>query len=1353
MPKSFLSLWALVLLLGGALRTHAQSGEQTAPAHVSWGVYVEMPSANGATRKVPTFRDAYHGPGELVGTLTLRLPGTVATSAVRDAVYEAFPASDAALLSTATLPGVPAVRLRFGHEARRPYSYVLVQPARRNPQTGQPERLVSFNYVYQIGGNTAVRTTLAGRPHNIQTSVLNSGDWFKIGVPTSGVYKLDREALGKLGLNTGSTDPRRIQIYGNATGMLPQANLAPRPNDLVENDVLLVNDNNDATFDANEFILFYAPGPHTWAIDSTNKVPTGFRHVNNVYADTAYYFVRVGPTNGRRVPTAAVPGGTPTGAPITSFIDRRFYEHDLVNLLHSGRHWLGERFSSGSSQDFAFSADGQPALTDLVVGSTARLRLAVAANGLQASVFQASLNGAALPGSVSVDAISTRAFTTVANTNVGNFTAAITSATTEPKVTVNFTSYDPSPTAGGYLDYLELLVQRQLRLSSSVLEFRSLTLRGAGSVGTYTVDNVGGAQVWEVTNPRRPRAQTLTNGSFLAATDSVREYVAFQPNGSFPVPRRFSDGNHKVPNQNLHALNINGDLDLVIVTYPAYKRQAERLAQHRRDYDGLKVAVVTTKEVYNEYSSGAQDVTAIRDLMKQVYDRNPNPANRHNYLLLFGDASYDYKASAFNDQNEQPGWWKNSRRPFGQDTKLNPDLYNQNMVPTYESRESFVPVAGYRVNAEGVSSYSSEDYYGLLDDSEGNWEEFGLGTYETCDIGVGRLPVRPPRDRRDQATNDDQARQVVDKLIAYDATVSFGKWRNRMTLTADDNDPDIGMAFTIESETIFAPTLQTADLAYNIRKAYLDLYPQVSVAAGQRSPANEAAINDALDQGSLLIGYTGHGGPSGVTDERIITTASLQALTNQNRLTFFVTGTCDLSTYDNPDQTSAGETVLTDNANAGAVGLFTTTRVVYSYQNTQLVNAFYSQVLSRNTAGDLPYLGEASRSAKITAAAGDLNNRNYTLLADPTTRLAYPKQRVLIDSINGRKVVSLQVSLDTLKALSQARISGHIENRGAFNTGFNGTADITIFDKVATVNTLGDQGGAITPVQVQETVVYSGQSRVTSGRFSVKFIVPKDINYSAGLGKISLYAADYTNKVDAQGYQLVPIGGAARNAAGDITPPEVRLFMDDDSFVSGGLTAVNTLLLGKLFDLSGINTSNAGVGHELTATIDNDPAKLVIVNDSYTAAVDDFTRGQIRYNYRSLAPGPHTIKVKAWDTYNNSAEGSVDFIAAQNESLALDHVLNYPNPFSNVTTFHFDHNRVGQVLDVQIQIFTVAGRLVKTLTANVVTSTSHDKTITWNGRDDYEDQLARGVYVYRISVRAGSDNQQVSKFEKLVLLN
>ncbi|TVT40605.1 type IX secretion system sortase PorU [Hymenobacter setariae] len=1357
MQRLFRLFGLLVLLAGWSVPAQAQSsGEQTIATRLSWDTYATLALANGSTRKVPTFQGAYHGPGEAIGTLTLRIPGTVAAGTVRDAVYEPFSTADAALLRTTTLPALPGVRVRYGTEARQPISYALVQPVRRNAQSGQPERLVSFTYAYQLGDApaSAARTTAV---HTFaQRSVLQSGDWFKIGVPTNGIYKLDRTALSSLGLPVASIDPRRIQIYGNATGVLPQANAAPRPDDLVENNVLLVGDNNDGVFDAGEYFLFYAPGPHVWAIDSTNKVPTGFRHINNVYADTAYYFVTVGSANGRRVPTAAAPASPPSGAPITTFTDRRFYEHDLTNLLHSGRQWLGERFAAGSSQEVSFNSDNytNQALADLVPGSPARLRVAVAASSLQSSSFQVSFNGTALPTTLPIAAISTVAFTTVANTYVGNLTTTLpASPAAEQRVRLSFSSNDPSATTSGYLDYLELLVQRQLRLSASALEFRSLALRGAGSVGTYALDNATGAQVWEVTNPRRARAQAFVNGSFAAYTDSVREYVAFQPNGTFDTPRLFG----KVANQNLHALNANGTLDLVIVTYPPFRAQAERLAQHRRTYSGLNVAVVTTKEVFNEYASGAQDVTAIRDLMKQVYDRNPNPASRRNYLLLFGDASFDYKASAFNDQSKEPAWWRNSRRPFANDSNLDPDLYNQNLVPTYESRESFLPVAGNRAYAEGVSSYSSEDYFGLLDDNEGTWAEFDGGRYEACDIGVGRIPVRPPRARRDQATSDEQARQVVDKLIAYDGTASFGKWRNRLTLTADDNDPAIGMTFTTESESIFAPALQAAEPAYNIRKTYLDLFPQQTVAAGQRSPAAEAAINDALNQGSLLIGYTGHGGIESLTDERIITKASLLALTNQNRLTFFVTGTCDLSTYDDPDLktsgVSAGEAVLTDNATAGAVGLFTTTRVVYSYQNTQLVTAFYSQVLARSPAGDLPYLGNASRLAKVTAAAGDLNNRNYTLLADPTTRLAYPRQRVLIDSINGRKVTSLQTSLDTLKALGQVRLSGHVENKNVLNASFNGTADISIFDKPTGVYTLGDQGGDTIRVKVQENVVYSGQATVRAGRFSVKFVVPKDINYSAGLGKISLYAADLTNQVDAQGYQLVPVGGAAKGAATDVTPPTVQLFMDDDSFVSGGLTGVNTLLLGKLFDLSGINTSNAGVGHELTATLDNDPAKLVVINDSYSAAVDDFTRGQLRYNYQNLAPGPHILKVKAWDTYNNSAEGSVEFIAAQTAQLALDHVLNYPNPFSNLTTFHFDHNKAGQELEVQVQIFTVAGRLVKTLHASALTSTSHNQSVSWDGRDDFNDQLARGVYVYRISVRSPADQQTVSKFEKLVLLN
>jgi len=288
---------------------------------------------------------------------------------------------------------------------------------------------------------------------------------------------------------------------------------------------------------------------------------------------------------------------------------------------------------------------------------------------------------------------------------------------------------------------------------------------------------------------------------------------------------------------------------------------------------------------------------------------------------------------------------------------------------------------------------------------------------------------------------------------------------------------------------------------------------------------------------------------------------------------------------------------------------------------------------------------------------------------------------------------------------------------------------------------------------VQESVIYSGQATVTNGQFSLRFVVPKDINYNVGVGKISLYAFDSGKGVDAAGRLAPPVGGAATGAARDTIPPVVALFMDNETFAFGGLTGQNTTLLANLSDNSGINTTGAGIGHEITAVLDNDPAKLTLLNDAYVGKVDDFRAGQVKYLYKDLAAGPHTLKVKAWDTYNNSTERAIEFVVAHTEQLALAHVLNYPNPFARSTTFHFDQNREGDDLDVQVQIFTVSGKLVRTLTASVVGSEPHQKSITWDGRDEYNDQLARGVYVYRVSVRALSDHATASKFEKLVILN
>jgi len=312
-----------------------------------------------------------------------------------------------------------------------------------------------------------------------------------------------------------------------------------------------------------------------------------------------------------------------------------------------------------------------------------------------------------------------------------------------------------------------------------------------------------------------------------------------------------------------------------------------------------------------------------------------------------------------------------------------------------------------------------------------------------------------------------------------------------------------------------------------------------------------------------------------------------------------------------------------------------------------------------------------------------------------------------------------------------------------------------VFEKPSTVVTLGNESDSPPiPITIQENIVYDGQASVRNGQFSLTFVVPKDINYSLGNGKISLYAADATNRVDAHGSAVVPIGGANTTAQADSLPPRISLFMDTESFVFGGLTGPNTTLLAHLNDENGINTASSGVGHEITAVLDNDVSKPTILNDFYTAEVDNFQAGTVQYLFKELTTGPHVLRLKAWDTHNNSSEKEIEFIVANTEKLALSHVLNYPNPFSTATTFHFDQNRSGDDLEVQVQIFTVSGKLVRTLRTTVAGSSSHLSALSWDGRDEYNDQLARGVYVYRVSVRSLSFNgSTASKYEKLVILN
>ena len=370
-------------------------------------------------------------------------------------------------------------------------------------------------------------------------------------------------------------------------------------------------------------------------------------------------------------------------------------------------------------------------------------------------------------------------------------------------------------------------------------------------------------------------------------------------------------------------------------------------------------------------------------------------------------------------------------------------------------------------------------------------------------------------------------------------------------------------------------------------------------------------------------------------------------------------------------------------------------------------------------------------------------------------QLAVPKNQVFTTEINGKPVVSGQP--DTIKSLQPVTLKGEVrDNSGQLLSNFNGTLSVIIFDKISKVKTLGnDQDSYVRTFDVRKNIIFKGKATVTNGKWTVKFIVPKDINYNFGYGKISYYAEDGT-PIDAGGaFKGLVIGGTYENAIADDQPPKVVVFMNDENFAFGGITDAEPKIFARISDDHGINVTGAGIGHDLTAVIDGKTANALILNDFYESAIDNPAKGKAIYPLSKLAVGRHTVRVKAWDIANNSGEGETEFVVAETADGALAHVLNYPNPFTTNTNFQFEHNLAGQALHVQVQIFSVSGKLVKTLESDISPEGFRVTDLAWDGLDDYGDQLARGVYLYKIRLETAASGQKQkaeSNFERLVIL-
>lgn len=1181
------------------------------------------------------------------------------------------------------------------------YQHIRIYPMQVSKSGSRIRKASAVNYSLRRQSVPAARTGAAQKTY-ASNSVLASGTWAKIGITSDGVYRLDYDDLASLGLNPGGINPRSLRIHGNGGGMLPQVAGDFRHDDLAEN-AIWVSGEADGSFDPGDFVLFYGEGPHEWYY---NEVLSQWIHRYNLYSDTTFYYLSFGDGNGKRIASASSPGGV-THSP--TYTDKfAFYEEDLYNPLGSGRVWLGESFDLTTTRNYGFS------VRDLVAGSNVKVTARVAGRSNVSSNFIIREGGSSL-ATISIPVTNTSVYGSYyyrSNYQIFNVPASLVSG---GNLDLQFQYSKPQTSSIGYMDYVEIEYPQRLSIGGlSSYAFHARENTGPGEVHQFNLAGGGnGYRVWDITDPVNViERQVSVSGSivsFASEADSVKDFLAFNGSGyKNPASMR------RIGNQNLHALP---QAEYLIITHSDFTSASNRLADFHRNQFGRSVHVVQIEQIYNEFGGGTRDPSGIRNFIKMFYDRGiDNNSLMPKYVLMMGDGSYDYKDRVVSGVS--------------------------NFIPSYQSRKSQRP----------TESYTSDDFYGFLDDSEGFWGERANlegGTSdimfiaegdsvvqtEYLDVAIGRMPVNTPS----------EADAIVDKVVNYISNPSgYGPWRNRVLLVADHKDSD-GQLHISQADS-YTDDIQDQQPCINVDKIYMDNYLMENTASGSRFPDGKEALLQSLDEGCLLVNYTGHGGEVGWSNASILDISDINNLSNDNRLPAFITATCEFGRWDDPARQSGAE-ILFLRENGGAIAMFTTVRVVFSGPNYYLNQRFYNHVFDRDSADNstLP-MGEIFRRTKNDSWLGGINNRNFSLMGDPAMPLAYPELEAVVTTINGTAVVDTLT--DTLSALSLVTIAGEVRDpQGNFVSDYNGDLFMTVYDKPSQFTTRRAPFNFFW----QKNRVFNGQASVNNGRFSFQFVVPIDISYDDGLGKVSLYMQN--NRRDAAGCNTnIYIGGSSAASITDDTPPELTIFMNDEKFADGGMVGSDPVMIADIFDENGLNTVGTGIGHELTAILNGNENDVIVLNDFYQASKNSYQEGRIEYPFSELPEGEHELEVKVWDVANNSSTARVSFVVADDAQFALGHVLNYPNPFTTNTKFYLEHNRNGSPLNVQIKIFTVSGRMVKSLEDSFFADGNLYCDLEWDGLDEYGDALGRGVYVYQVIVKDESTGEKISRFEKLVVL-
>jgi hypothetical protein len=1155
------------------------------------------------------------------------------------------------------------------------------------------KRVKSFTLNYSV--SNAKRTSQSN--NSIQNSVLATGSWHRFYVEKSGVYLVSKSFLQSIGVNV-AVDPRNIKIYGNGGRMLPLLNSTAYPIDLEENAIQFVGET-DGVFNENDYILFYAEGVDTWNEESLTHV--------NQFADRSYYYVTTNGAAGKRIQNYTEPSGTPNLF-LSNYDGYQFHEVDLFNAGKIGRRWFGEKFDLDDNQTFQF------VLPNYTLGSPVNFSANFAAVSFVSTSFKVKANAIDI-GTVSINSAfgSALGYENILNTSY---------IPTSNAITVDLSYINSGvPSSKGYLDYIILKYNAELKGYGKQFLFSNNLVKTNIGVGQFVVSNASTVKsIWDVTDIYNVTKldNTQNTVSFKLALGQDKKFVAVDAT-DFYIPLKESNTN--VANQNLKGTifkNNQGvfqDIDYLIVTPSNLVVQAETLANFHRNNSNINVKVVSLPLIYNEFGGGKQDIAAIRNFVKYVYDNASNTANKVKYLNLFGDASYDFKERIRNNTNVVPIF-----HGFDVSQSLNPNN---------------------STNFSLFSSFMSDDFFTLMDDNEGNMQS----SADLMDLAVGRMLV----------SSNTQASEMVNKVLEYHDERSYKRWRNNLVYYSDDPDPFLSGDYLLQKDlNELADEVSVANPFFNSNKIFTDAYVQEVSAGGPRYPQAKKAFLDAIELGALVLNYYGHGNEESFAVERIFEKTDAQALGNRFKYPLFITITCEFTRFDDPNRPTGGEYMYWNKA-GGAIALLATTRQISQSLGIDLNEAIYDNLFTMENNSYIS-IAESLRRAKISL--GGSNKRVVFYIGDPALKLAIPKPKIVLTKVNGENINTSSLSL---QALSLATLSGEVvDENNTLITNYNGELAVQVYDKNLNRLTLDNDNVSLPPINQPKLnfitlgeVIYRGNASVVNGKFEFSFIVPQDIQIPIGNARVSFYAKSNSPILQNQtGYNTqIKVGGVNTSAPSDTTPPKLKLYMNDTNFVSGGITNESPIFLAFLEDENGINTAS-GIGHDIVAVLDNDENNPFNLNDYYETETDNYKKGKVTYPFRDLAPGLHTILFKACDVYNNLITAEIQFVVIGDGDLQLERVLNYPNPFVSYTEFWFNHNRPFEPLEVQVQILTITGKLVKTINQTVVNEGFTSRDIKWDGKDDFGDKIGKGVYVYKVTIKSAITGKKSEKIEKLVIL-